>query len=164
MIQGGSAYTTWIDRAGVRQDDDLRARLLDRVPSWALLAMLASLLSTASVLLPVLASFAEVRRMSAAAEGGASLPTRCCSKAHKLSRIRYRARAHAARAAVTAFWFSELDLKLVWLNRMSQILVMYEERAITNTLSLGQKHCVCLHSREAATNIAELNLEQALMS
>jgi hypothetical protein len=61
--QGGARYVTWVDRAGVRQDDDLRARLLDRVPAWALLAMLASLLLTASALLPVLSSLAELRRL-----------------------------------------------------------------------------------------------------
>jgi hypothetical protein len=65
LMQAGRTYTTWIDRAGVRQDDDLRARLLDRVPTWALLAMLASLFSIASVLLPVLASLGELRRMHA---------------------------------------------------------------------------------------------------
>jgi hypothetical protein len=67
LMQGGQPFVTWIDRAGVRQDDDLRARLLDRIPTWALLVMLASLLSTASVLLPVLASLAELRRRFARA-------------------------------------------------------------------------------------------------
>jgi hypothetical protein len=66
LMQRGQPFVTWIDRAGVRQDDDLRARLLDRVPTWVLLAMLAALLSTASVLLPVLASLAELRRLYAA--------------------------------------------------------------------------------------------------
>jgi hypothetical protein len=37
------------------------------VPTWALLAMLVSLLSTASVLLPVLAALAELRRQHAQA-------------------------------------------------------------------------------------------------
>jgi hypothetical protein len=72
VMQRGEPSLTFIDRAGVRQDDDLRARLLDRVPSWALLAMLASLLSTACVLLPVLAALADLRRLYArsAAERG----------------------------------------------------------------------------------------------
>lgn len=91
VMQGGRAYTTWIDRAGVRQDDDLRARLLDRVPSWALLAMLASMIATASVLLPVLASFAEVRRMSEAKVAIAS---------EELAAVRNRTSARAYVAAL----------------------------------------------------------------
>jgi hypothetical protein len=67
LMQGGRSYVTWIDRSGVRLDDDLRARLLDRVPSWALLLMLLSLLSTAVALLPVLAALAELRRLYALA-------------------------------------------------------------------------------------------------
>jgi hypothetical protein len=65
---------TWIDRSGVRLDDDLRARLLDRVPIWALLLMLASLFSTASALLPVLASLAELHRLYALESGPRPAP------------------------------------------------------------------------------------------
>jgi hypothetical protein len=66
---------TRIDRAGVRLDDDFRARLADRLPSYALRAMLASLLLTACSLLPVLASLGEVRRMYTL-EHGARPPPR----------------------------------------------------------------------------------------
>ena len=72
--QAGRHWLTWIDRAGVRHDDDLRARLLDRVPSFALWAMLASLLSTASALLPVLVALAELRRLYAADPGARPAP------------------------------------------------------------------------------------------
>jgi hypothetical protein len=63
VLQAGLAHVTWIDRAGVRLDDDLRARLLDRLPPSALWLMLASLLSTACALLPVMASLGELRRL-----------------------------------------------------------------------------------------------------
>ena len=62
VMQAGEWSVTYVDRAGVRQDDDSRARLLDRVPSWVLMLMLASLLGTALALLPVLSSLAELRR------------------------------------------------------------------------------------------------------
>jgi hypothetical protein len=74
LQQAGRSYLTWIDRSGVRLDDDLRARLLDRVPIWALLLMLASLFSTASALLPVLASLAELRRLYALEPGPRPAP------------------------------------------------------------------------------------------
>jgi hypothetical protein len=52
----------YVDRAGVRLDDDLRARLLDRVPGYAVLLMLFTLLCTALLTLPVLAGLSRVRR------------------------------------------------------------------------------------------------------
>lgn len=55
-------YLTWIDRAGVRLDDGLRARLADRVPAWGLLFIMASLLMTSLLQLPVLTRLADVRR------------------------------------------------------------------------------------------------------
>ena len=63
ITQAGKRYLTWIDRAGVRQDDDLHARLLDRVPSWTLYSMLGALFAIAGALLPVLSSLAELRRL-----------------------------------------------------------------------------------------------------
>ena len=105
LMQAGKPFVTWIDRAGVRQDDDLRARLIDRVPTWALLVMLAALLSTGSALLPVLAALAELRRHSArdSAERGAddALPA---------GRRRITRRAYAAAlallplAALSLYW------------------------------------------------------------
>jgi hypothetical protein len=63
VSQAGRSQLTWIDRAGVRTDDDLRARLLDRLPGSALWLMLASLVLTASALLPVMGSLGELRRL-----------------------------------------------------------------------------------------------------
>jgi hypothetical protein len=80
LMQAGQWYVTYVDRAGVRQDDDSRARLLDRVPSWALIAMLASLFGTAIALLPVLSSLAELRR-SYTLEPGARPAPRALSEA-----------------------------------------------------------------------------------
>jgi hypothetical protein len=93
VTQAGESSLTWIDRAGVRQDDDLRARLFDRAPSWALWAMLGSLLATASALLPVLVSLAELRRLYSA-EPGARPPPRELSE--RRARTIYRAFAIAA--------------------------------------------------------------------
>jgi hypothetical protein len=63
VMQGGRHFATWIDRAGVRLDDDLQARLIDRVPDWALFGMLGALLATATALLPVLGMLGELRRL-----------------------------------------------------------------------------------------------------
>ena len=54
LRQGSRAYTTWVDRGGVRLDDDLRARLSDRVSPLQLLVFLCSLLATAVASVPVL--------------------------------------------------------------------------------------------------------------
>jgi len=59
------AYTTWIDRAGVRLDDHLRARVLDHVELWGLVTILVSLLLTAMLLPIVLGPISEVRRLFA---------------------------------------------------------------------------------------------------
>jgi len=61
VTQAGQPYTTFVDRAGVRLDDDLHARLFDRVPAWAVLMMLVALLVTAAALLPVLAALGDLR-------------------------------------------------------------------------------------------------------
>lgn len=73
LTQGGRHFTTWIDRAGVRLDDDLQSRLFDRVPEWAVIAMLLGLLLTAACLLPVMSMLGELRR--AYAEQPGSRPT-----------------------------------------------------------------------------------------
>jgi hypothetical protein len=99
VMQAGERSLTWIDRAGVRQDDDLRARLLDHVPSWALWIMLGALLATASALLPVLVALAELRRLYSA-ELGARPPPREMSE--RRARTLYRAFAIAALLAPLA--------------------------------------------------------------
>jgi hypothetical protein len=53
--QGRRRSLTFVDRAGVRQDDGLRARLDDRLPAYALAFMIAGLLAITLVQLPVLA-------------------------------------------------------------------------------------------------------------
>lgn len=62
VAQGKSTSLSFIDRAGVRLDDDLRTRLLDRVPGYAVLFSLFTLLCTALLTLPVLAGLSRVRR------------------------------------------------------------------------------------------------------
>ena len=93
LMQGGQRYATWIDRAGVRLDDDLQARLFDRVPSWALLAMLGGLLAIALALLPALASLGELRRLYTLAPGARPAP-------RELSERRARVLRRAALAGV----------------------------------------------------------------
>lgn len=79
IAQGARVQTTWIDRAGVRLDDDFRARLNDRLPAHGLHVMLASLLLTACALLPVLGALGEVRRLYTL-ESGARPPPREVSR------------------------------------------------------------------------------------
>jgi hypothetical protein len=62
LQQGGREYVTSIDRAGVRLDDDLRARLMDRVSPLQLLLFLCTLLATGLASVPVLYSLGRVRR------------------------------------------------------------------------------------------------------
>lgn len=105
LTQAGRRYATWIDRAGVRLDDDLQARLFDRVPSWALLGMLGALLAIALALLPVLAKLGELRRLYTLAPG-ARPPAR------ELSELRTRSLRIAALvglalsplAALSLYW------------------------------------------------------------
>jgi hypothetical protein len=105
LMQAGTTYLTSIDRSGVRLDDDLRARLLDRVPSWALLLMLLSLLSTAGTLLPVLAALAELRRLYAL-EPGPRPPPRELSerRARTIARALTLALLLAPLAALSLYW------------------------------------------------------------
>ena len=101
--QAGGVSHTHITRAGVRLDDDLRSRLLDRVSLWELGVMLLSLLSTACALLPVLASFARVRRMYTLQLGERPAPER-------VSYLRARSHRRAALAAIPLSLLSALSL------------------------------------------------------
>jgi hypothetical protein len=61
--QGGQFYVTWVDRAGVRLDDDLRVRLLDRVSPIQLLVVLCALFAIGVVTVPVLSDLGRVQRI-----------------------------------------------------------------------------------------------------
>jgi hypothetical protein len=52
---GEASYVTWIDRAGVRLDDDLSARLEDRLPPWGLALLALAMLATALGMMPAVA-------------------------------------------------------------------------------------------------------------
>jgi hypothetical protein len=62
VSQGAHTYLTWIDRAGVRLDDDLRARLLDRITPLQLWLFLVSLLFTGIASVPVLHALGRIQR------------------------------------------------------------------------------------------------------
>jgi hypothetical protein len=62
LQQAGESYVSWIDRAGVRLDDDLRARLLDRSSPLQLGLFLISLLATGLASVPVLNALGRVQR------------------------------------------------------------------------------------------------------
>ena len=64
LLQGGRTYLTRIDRAGVRLDDDLPARLRDRSQPWQWLYLLWTLLFTVLSSVPVLADLAAASRES----------------------------------------------------------------------------------------------------
>jgi hypothetical protein len=74
LTQAGLASTTFIDRAGVRLDDDLQTRLFDRVPEWAVISMLIGLLLTAACLLPVMGALGELRRQYSEQPGSRPTP------------------------------------------------------------------------------------------
>ena len=103
LSQGGRRYATWIDRAGVRLDDDLQARLFDRLPSWALLAMLGGLFAIAFALLPVLAQLGELRRLY-------TLKPAERPAASELSRLRRRSLQLAELVGVALSPFAGLSL------------------------------------------------------
>jgi hypothetical protein len=63
LTQAGQFYVTWIDRAGVRLDDDLRVRLLDRVSPLQLLVVLCALFATGIATVPVLSDLGRVQRV-----------------------------------------------------------------------------------------------------
>jgi hypothetical protein len=58
LVQGEQTYLTRVDRAGVRLDDDLPARLRDRSQPWQWLYLLWTLLFTVLSSVPVLADLA----------------------------------------------------------------------------------------------------------
>jgi hypothetical protein len=62
LSQAGQSYVTWVDRAGVRSDDELRVRLLDRVSPLQLLVVLCALFATGVVSVPVLNDLGRVQR------------------------------------------------------------------------------------------------------
>ena len=61
--QGAHHWLTRVDGAGVRLDDDLRARLSDRAPLWAITLMLGTLLLALTLLGPPVYQLALVRRL-----------------------------------------------------------------------------------------------------
>ena len=71
LLQAGRTYLTRIDRAGVRLDDDLPARLRDRSHPWQWLFLLCTLLLTVVSSVPVLAALAGEVQQPTAAEANA---------------------------------------------------------------------------------------------
>ena len=110
--QAGATRLTWIDRAGVRLDDNLRVRLFDHVGEAGLAVILISVLATAMVMLPVLSSLARVRRMyllrPEIRPGGAELEA---LRARSL-RLSWLAAAGLAPLAVAALYFGLASLGL----------------------------------------------------
>ncbi len=105
LTQSGRHFTTFIDRAGVRLDDDLQARLFDRVPEWAVISMLIGLLLTAACLLPVMSMLGELRRSYAEQPGSRPTP-------RELSLLRART---LRRATLTGLVLAPLGLSsLYW--------------------------------------------------
>lgn len=78
LSQRGRTYLTRIDRAGVRLDDDLPARLRDRSRPWQWLYLLCTLLFTVLLSAPVLADLA----------AAGSQPTAAASASKALRRAR----------------------------------------------------------------------------
>jgi hypothetical protein len=105
LVQDGRSFTTFIDRAGVRLDDDLQSRLFDRVPEWAVLAMLLGLLSTAACLLPVMSALGELRRSYAEQPGSRAAPRELSLlRARTLRRATLTGIALAPLALVSLYW------------------------------------------------------------
>lgn len=73
LTQRGSTYLTRIDRAGVRLDDDLPARLRDRSRPWQWLYLLCTLLFTVLLSAPVLADLAAAGAQPTAAMSAKTL-------------------------------------------------------------------------------------------
>jgi len=107
LRQAGRSHHCWVDRAGVRLDDHLPARLASRLPSWALGLLLLSLLTTAATMLPVLAGLARMRRFSARAQEGAG----ATPPADAVAEFRRRT---IARATWTALLLSPLSLSALY--------------------------------------------------
>jgi hypothetical protein len=62
LKQANRYFVSWVDRAGVRMDDDLRQRLMDLVSPWELLMLLLALLSIGLLTVPVLNDLGRVQR------------------------------------------------------------------------------------------------------
>jgi hypothetical protein len=81
IVQGREHSVAFVDRAGVRLDDDLRARLADRVSQLELALMLLGLLLTATAQLPLLSTAGRLLRTLPAGEAGALALERGANKA-----------------------------------------------------------------------------------
>jgi len=82
LTTGSTRQRAVVDRAGVRQDDDLRTRLVERLPPWGLPILALALLITPLVLTRVVVALAEVRRMS-------TVPTSISTDAELLDKRRH---------------------------------------------------------------------------
>jgi hypothetical protein len=69
LQSGGTVKRVVIDRAGVRQDDDLRKRLSERFPFWGLPVLGLALLITPLLLTRVLVGLADLRRSATLPKG-----------------------------------------------------------------------------------------------
>lgn len=101
---------TWIDRAGVRLDDDLRARLLDRVPAWGIAALLLTLAMIALAVGPALASLGVARRLWAAADPPHEKDPRLVAARARAVRRAWIATALVAPAAVASLVAASMAL------------------------------------------------------
>ena len=70
------SYVTWVSRAGVRLDDDLRARLADRLPLVALVVLALALVAAPLGIARVLVGLAGVRRLAAQGDAAEALAAR----------------------------------------------------------------------------------------
>lgn len=68
VLQGGRSYLTVIDRAGVRRDDGLRARLRDRSRPWQWLYLLTTLLLTGVLSVSILYDFGRLQLQTQATD------------------------------------------------------------------------------------------------
>jgi hypothetical protein len=96
--QAGKHSVTYVDRAGVRLDDDLRARLADRVPTFALAIMALALLATAFVQLPVLAGLGQMVATGEPVAAKSSAIARALALGIALSPLACASLFHAVRA------------------------------------------------------------------
>ena len=64
-IDAGATYVLWVDRAGERVDDSIRARLEQHVPSWALASVVLAFVLCALLAVPAIAPLGEARARDA---------------------------------------------------------------------------------------------------
>ena len=69
-------FVTWVSRAGVRLDDDLRARLADRLPLFAFAVLALALVITPLGIARVLVRLADLRRLAARGDLSGALAMR----------------------------------------------------------------------------------------